>query len=578
VITALVAVFLLLLVIGMPVAFALALASLAAIAYEGMPLALVVQRMVAAADSFVLLAVPFFLLAGHLMAHSGMARDIIGFAESLLGAFRGGLAHANVATSTLMGGMTGSAVADTASTGTALIPPMVECGYSPTFAAAVTAASSTISVVIPPSVPMIIFCVVTGVSVSQLFIAGLMPGFLMALAMMITISLVARREDLPAGRRSSLGDIGQAFVRSIVPLTLPVVIIGSIRFGIATPTEAAVVAVVYAFLVGKFWYRTIGFRDLRPIILAAASTTGVVMLMIAAASLYGLILTRAQIPQKAAAGIELIADDPAFALLLILLVYLVAGAILDLGANIIILVPILHPAILIAGHRSHSLWRGDCRRPLAGAGHATRRSVPFRRIFNRACANPPRRSRYAAVSHRHRMRSCHHHSHTRNCYLAPGHDAALNRCFEDLRALPGPASFAAPRRRAGPVRFPERLAQDQLVERQVGDRLTQPAVLELELLRPLHLVELQYAGIRCASGGTSPATRRLSGSLPRSPSLVTSSRPPAPPPTLSPSRRLWTRALIPSRASRAPPRSSPGGRPPEQRDRCPQPSLRLVGA
>lgn len=343
-IAVLVAAFALLLVLGVPVAFALGLASLAAIAWEGMPLALVVQRMVAAADSFVLLAVPFFLLAGHLMARSGIARDIIAFADALLGRFRGGIAHANVATSTLMGGMTGSAVADTASTGAAMIPPMVERGYPPEFAAAVTAASSTISVVIPPSVPMIIFAVVTGVSVGQLFIAGLIPGLLIALAMMATIALLARLHGFPQGRRTSVREIGRAFVRSIVALTLPVVIIGSIRFGIATPTEASVVAVVYAFLVGRFWYGTIGFGDLRGILLDAAAMTGVVMLMISAASLYGLILTRGQVPQMAAFTIGALTENPVLVLMLILLLYLVAGAILDLGANIIILVPILYPA------------------------------------------------------------------------------------------------------------------------------------------------------------------------------------------------------------------------------------------
>lgn len=343
-IAVLVAAFVLLVVLGVPVAFALALASLAAIAWEGLPLALVVQRMVTAADSFVLLAVPFFLLAGHLMARSGIARDIIGFADALLGRFRGGIAHANVATSTLMGGMTGSAVADTASTGAAMIPPMVERGYPPAFAAAVTAASSTIAVIIPPSVPMIIFAVVTGVSVGQLFIAGLIPGLLIALAMMATIGLLARLHGFPPGTRASAGEIGRALVRSLVALTLPVVIIGSIRFGIATPTEASVVAVVYAFLVGRFWYGTIGFGDLRPILLDAAAMTGVVMLMIAAASLYGLILTRGQVPQMAAAAIAALTRDPVLVLVLILVLYLAAGAILDLGANIIILVPILFPA------------------------------------------------------------------------------------------------------------------------------------------------------------------------------------------------------------------------------------------
>ncbi len=336
-----------LMVIGVPVSFALAAASLAAIFWEGMPLALVAQRMVASIDSFVLLAVPLFLLAGSLMAHSGIARDIVALAEKLFGGARGGLAHSNIATSALMSGMTGSAVADTASTGAALIHPMVERGYSPAFSAAVTAVSSTIAVVMPPSVPMIIFAVVTGVSVSQLFVAGILPGLLMAGGLMTAVYL--RRGRLPAGQPRQKGELGAAFLRAIVPLTLPVVIIGSIRYGIATPTEAAVVAVIYAFLVGRFWYGTIQLRDMRPIILTAATTTGVVMLMISAASLYGLILTRAQIPQALAQGIGALTSNTTMVLLLITLVYLAIGAILDLGANIIIMVPVLYPATQLLG-------------------------------------------------------------------------------------------------------------------------------------------------------------------------------------------------------------------------------------
>ncbi|WP_312415536.1 TRAP transporter large permease [Shinella sp.] len=348
-ITVLVVTFVILVVLGSPVAFALGLSSMAALIWEGMPLTLVVQRMVASIDSFVLLAVPFFLLTGHLMAQSGIARDIIAFAEALLGRLRGGLGHANVATSVLMGGMTGSAVADTASSGTAIIPAMVQRGYSGQFSAAITACSSTIAVVLPPSVPMIVFCVVTGASVSRMFIAGIIPGLLMALGMMLTISLVARRQNLPRGERVALPEIGKAFLRSIVALTLPVVIIGSIRFGVATPTEASAIAVVYAYLVGRYWYKSLSLSDLRPIFLSAASTTGVVMLMIAAASLYGLILTRAQVPQAVAEMIAHLTSSPYVVLLLILLLYLVAGAILDLTANIIILVPILFPATVALG-------------------------------------------------------------------------------------------------------------------------------------------------------------------------------------------------------------------------------------
>lgn len=348
-ITVLVIGFVIFVVMGAPVFVALGLSSLAALFWEGIPLALVVQKMVASIDSFVLLAIPFFLLTGHLMDRTGIAHDIVGFAESVVGRFRGGIGHANVAQNVLMGGMTGSAVADTASSGTAMIPAMVKRGYSPAFSAAITACSSIIAVVLPPSVPMIVFCVVTGASVTKLFIAGIIPGLLVALGMMIAIAMVAGRENLPLGRKSSGREIWWSFVKSLPAMTLPVVILGSIRFGIATPTEASVVAAIYSWLLGRFWYKNLSYRDLKPIALLSASTTGVVMMMIAAASLYGLILTRAQVPQEIAAAVTSLTQDPYLVLLLILLIYLAMGAILDLTANIIILVPILYPVTVALG-------------------------------------------------------------------------------------------------------------------------------------------------------------------------------------------------------------------------------------
>jgi C4-dicarboxylate transporter, DctM subunit len=202
--------FALLLLVNVPVSFALALASLGALIYGGLPVTLVVQKMTASMDSFVLLAVPFFLLSGHLMGRSGIARDIVDFADSLVGWLRGGLAHANIASGTLMGGMTGSAVAEASSTGGALIPPMIAKDYDPPFTAAVTASASTIAVMIPPSIPMIIFAVVTGVSVGDLFIAGVIPGIIMALALMVTSWLLAVSRGYPRGQRPSLEVIGRA--------------------------------------------------------------------------------------------------------------------------------------------------------------------------------------------------------------------------------------------------------------------------------------------------------------------------------------------------------------------------------
>jgi C4-dicarboxylate transporter DctM subunit len=341
--------FLVLLVLNVPVSFALGLASLAAVIYGGLPLALVVQKMTASMDSFILLAVPFFLLAGHLMAHSGIARDIVNFADSLVGFMRGGLAQANIAAGTMMGGMTGSAVAEASSTGAALIPPMIEKGYEPSFTAAVTASASTLSVVIPPSIPMIIFAVTTGVSVGDLFLGGIIPGLMMAAALMTTAWLLAVRRGYPSGSRPSMRSIGRAARASFWGLVMPLVIIGSIRYGIATPTEASVVAVAYALVVGLFIYRTIRVKELPAIVIESMATTGVVMLMIGTASLYGLIITREQVPHALAASITQLTTEPYLILLLILGVYMLAGMLLDLGANIIILVPVLWPLIKLQG-------------------------------------------------------------------------------------------------------------------------------------------------------------------------------------------------------------------------------------
>jgi C4-dicarboxylate transporter DctM subunit len=218
-------------------------------------------------------------------------------------------------------------------------------GYDPPFTAAVTASASTIAVMVPPSIPMIIFAVVTGVSVGDLFIGGVIPGILMALVLMVTSWLLALSRGYPKGTRPSLRSIGRATRASLWGLFMPVVIIGSIRYGIATPTEASVVAVLYALFVGLYIYRTIAWRYIPGIVRDTAVTTGIVMLMIAAASLYGLIVTREQIPQAAARMIMEITRDPYLVLILILGVYLIAGMLLDLGANIIILVPVLWPLV-----------------------------------------------------------------------------------------------------------------------------------------------------------------------------------------------------------------------------------------
>lgn len=335
--------FIALLLVNVPVSFALILASLAAILYGGIPPALVGQRMTAAIDSFILIAIPFFLLAGHLMSKSGIARDIMNLANATLGWMRGGLAHASIGGGTIMGGMTGSAVAEASSIGGVMIPEMVKKGFPPGFSAAVVAAGSLISVLLPPSVPLIIFGVVTGASVSRLFIGGIIPGLLVAVTLFAVAYLSSVRAGYPRGPKPEFKVFVQALRASLWGLVMPIVIIGSIRYGIATPTEASVLAVVYALLVGMVVYRSITFRDLPRIVLDAAITTGIVMLLIASATLYGLIITREQIPQQAAELILQITTDPQILLLLILALYLVGGTVLDLGAAIIIFVPVLWP-------------------------------------------------------------------------------------------------------------------------------------------------------------------------------------------------------------------------------------------
>ena len=337
--------FIVLLVLQVPVAFSLAIASVAALIWEGFPLVLVIQRMVASADSFILLAIPLFMLAGNLMERSGIAQAIVDFADSLVGFISGGMAQVNILTSMFFGGISGAAVADTSAVGSVLIPPMLKRGYDNGLTTSVTAASSTLGVIIPPSIPMIIFGVVTGVSVGKMFLGGVVPGLLVGLTLMGVTHIISKRLGYSPTGKMKFTEILVNFKRSFLALMMPPFIIGGIMFGVVTPTEAAVLAVAYAFIVGVFISRTIKFKDLPQIIKESSITTGVVMLMITAASLYGLILTQERIPLKAAELISSMTSNPSVILLLMVGLYLIAGMILDLSANIIILVPVLYPTI-----------------------------------------------------------------------------------------------------------------------------------------------------------------------------------------------------------------------------------------
>lgn len=337
--------FIVLVLLNVPIAFSLAISSLLALYFGGFPFTLVIQRMINASDSFILLAIPFFILAGNLMKDGKISKKLVDFADSLVGFASGGLAQVNIITSMFFAGITGAAVADTSAVGSILIPPMVERGYDKDFSGAVTASSSVIGVIIPPSIPMVVYGVITGVSIGKMFLGGLIPGVLVGVILMIVSYIFSKKRGYPSGESLNIKNIFFQFRKSILALVMPVIIVGGIFSGIFTPTEAAVVAVIYSLIVGIFVYRTIKISDLPKIILESAYTTGVVMLMLAAAFLFSWVITRERIPVYIANYITSLHINTVIILIFIAIIYVIVGALMDLTANIILLVPVLFPAI-----------------------------------------------------------------------------------------------------------------------------------------------------------------------------------------------------------------------------------------
>ena len=341
-VTLIVIVFLSTLLLGFPVAFCLGITSLAALIKADIPLTLMAQRMFTGIDSFPLMAVPFFVLAGELMNKGGTTSRLIDFANVLVGRVRGGLAHTNIVASMFFGGISGSAVADTSAMSTILVPGMVRKGYGKAFSAAVTAASSTMGPIIPPSIFMVIMGVTTGLSIGALFAAGLIPGLLMGISMMILSYVIAIRHAYPKDDVPfSLGRFWTSFKSAGPALLAPVIILGGILGGVFTPTEAAVVAVFYALFIGLFIYRELTISDLPRILISSRTTTAVLLLIIAMANIFAWVLTAEQITQKIAQSILGVNTDT-YLILLFLNVFLVfIGMFLEGGAAIIILAPTL---------------------------------------------------------------------------------------------------------------------------------------------------------------------------------------------------------------------------------------------
>lgn len=336
-----------LMMLGVPVAVAMGLTAVFAFIFKGQEfvLTMVAQRMYSSTTAFTLLAIPFFILAGNLMNSGGITQRVFRFALALVGHFRGGLGHVNVVASMIFSGMSGAAVADAAGLGLIEIDAMKKGGYSPRFSAAITAASATIGPVIPPSIPFVIYGSITGVSVGKLFLAGCIPGVLMGIAMMIGVFFVSRARKYPKEPKASLKEMMQSFKEAALALGTPVIIVGGILGGIFTPTEAAVVASVYAIFLGLVVYRELKIKDLPRIFWDTLLHTIRVMFIIAVAGFFGWFIIHQRVPEELINGLTALALDRWGLLLIIIFILLVLGCFLEGIAVLVITIPIFMPLI-----------------------------------------------------------------------------------------------------------------------------------------------------------------------------------------------------------------------------------------
>ena len=338
-----VALLFLLIALGVPIGFALMLTASFAMAVSGIDLIMVPIQMFSGTNSVVLLAIPLFILMGELMGATSISARLIALAAALVGWIRGGLAHVNVVTSMFLAEMSGSAVADAAVMSKVFVPSMERQGYPRGFAAAVTATSATLGIIIPPSIPMVLYGVTTNTSIKELFIAGILPGLLLAAAFMATSYIFARREGHPVDRRFELPRLGQTLLGAAVPLLIPVIVVGGLIAGFVTPTEAAAIGVLAALAFGLLLQRDLGGARFYEILATTVRQTSVVMMIIAGSAVLGQFLANEQLPQKVAAGLGGVTDDYVLRLLMINGFLLLLGMFLHASAAIIVVVPMLLP-------------------------------------------------------------------------------------------------------------------------------------------------------------------------------------------------------------------------------------------
>jgi len=332
-------------VIGMPVAFAMGIAAASAFWFEGFPMLITFQRATAGVSVFSLLAIPFFVFAGEIMLHGGIARRLVKLASALVGHLKGGLAMVNIFSSMLFGGISGSAVADISALGSLLIPVMKERGYRPDFAVNVTVTSSIAGIVIPPSHNMIIFAVAAGggISVSKLFLAGVIPGILMCVCLAIAAYILSVKHKYPSDPFPGWSEVGRASADAIPGFMTAVIIVGGTLSGVFTVTESGAFGAIYAVLLTTFYYRSLTLRSFFLAVTGAVRTTAMVMILIAFASSFAYLLALYQVPAKLSTLLVSISDNPYIILLMINVILLILGMIMDMAALILICTPIFLP-------------------------------------------------------------------------------------------------------------------------------------------------------------------------------------------------------------------------------------------
>ena len=339
-----------LMTINVPIAICTGLATLVGIvAAHGMPPMVMVQRMFVGLDTFTLIAVPLFIMAGRLMALGGLTRDLINVSKVLVGFMKGGLAYINIVASMLFAGITGSAASDTSSIGGILIPAMVNKGYDKDFSVAVTATSSTIGVMIPPSIPMVVYGVAANTSIGKLFLGGVVPGIMVGIVLLIVSAIIAKKRDYPRDESFGFRDSVIIVIKGIPAMMSIIIILGGIIVGWFTATEAAGVAVVYSLFLGMFYYRELKLSDMPTVISDVAITTGQVALMIATASALGYLFSHQKVPEMIGNMILGITTNKFMVLLLINALLLFVGTWLDLSPAVIIFAPIFLPIVVAMG-------------------------------------------------------------------------------------------------------------------------------------------------------------------------------------------------------------------------------------